>query len=51
LEQDKLNKAGFMTKPKETLITTELLQFNNYILVLNNNNIITFQQKEQGKKI
>jgi hypothetical protein len=25
LEQDKLNKAGFTAKPKETLTTTELL--------------------------
>jgi hypothetical protein len=25
LEQDKLNKAGFIVKPKETLTTTELL--------------------------
>jgi hypothetical protein len=42
LEQDKLNKAGFITKPKETLTTTESLQFNGCILTLNNNNTITF---------
>jgi hypothetical protein len=51
LEQNKLNKAGFTTKPKKTLTTTESLQFNGCILALNNNNTITLQQKEQGKKI
>jgi hypothetical protein len=40
LKQDKLNKAGFITKPKKTLTTTELLQFNGCIFVLNNNSII-----------
>jgi hypothetical protein len=51
LEQDKLDKAGFTAKPKETLTITESLQFNGCILTLDNNNTITLQQKEQGKKI
>jgi hypothetical protein len=41
LEQDKLDKAGFITKSKKTLTTTELLQFNGCILALDNNNIMT----------
>jgi hypothetical protein len=41
LEQDELNKAGFTAKPKETLTTTESLQFNGCILTLNDNGIIT----------
>jgi hypothetical protein len=51
LEQDELNKAGFTAKPKETLTTTESLQFNGCILALDDNSIITLRQKEQGKKI
>jgi hypothetical protein len=51
LKQDKLNKAGFIAKPKKTLTTTESLQFNSCILTLDNNSTITLQQKEQGKKI
>jgi hypothetical protein len=42
LEQNKLNKAGFITKPKETLTTTKSLQFNSCIFTLNNNSTITF---------
>jgi hypothetical protein len=41
LKQDKLNKAGFIAKPKKTLTITKLLQFNGCILVLNNNSTIT----------
>jgi hypothetical protein len=51
LEQDKLNKAGFTAKPKETLTTTESLQFNGCILAFDNNSIMTLRQKKQGKKI
>jgi hypothetical protein len=51
LEQDELNKAGFTAKPKETLTTTESLQFNGCILTLDDNSTMTLQQKEQGKKI
>jgi hypothetical protein len=51
LEQNKLDKAGFTTKPKETLTTTESLQFNGCILALDDNSTITLRQKEQGKKI
>jgi hypothetical protein len=51
LEQDKLDKAGFTTKPKETLTTTESLQFNGCILALDNNSTMTLRQKEQDKKI
>jgi hypothetical protein len=51
LEQNKLNKAGFIAKLKKTLTITELLQFNGYILAFDDNSTMTLQQKEQGKKI
>jgi hypothetical protein len=50
LEKNELLNAKFITKPKEKLTSDSPLIFNKYILV-QNGNIISLRQKEQGKKI
>jgi hypothetical protein len=50
LEKNELLNAKFITKPKEKLTPDSPLIFNGCVLV-QNGNIISLRQKEQGKKI
>jgi hypothetical protein len=44
-EEEKLKQAKYITKPKEKLIAVNLLLFNGYILLFQENQI-TFCQKD-----
>ena len=51
LEENKFYKAKFTTKPKEKLITNNLLLFNKCILIKEVDGSIYLRQKKQGKKL
>jgi hypothetical protein len=50
LEENELLNAKFIAKSKEKLTPNSLLIFNGYVLV-QDGNIMSLRQKEQGKKI
>jgi endonuclease YncB( thermonuclease family) len=50
LEKNELLNAKFTAKPKEKLTPGSPLIFNKYILI-QDGNIMSLRQKEQGKKI
>jgi hypothetical protein len=50
LEKNELLNAKFIAKSKEKLTPNSPLIFNGYVLV-QNGNIMSLRQKEQGKKI
>ncbi|TAQ83775.1 hypothetical protein B7494_g7904 [Chlorociboria aeruginascens] len=51
LENNKLQKAGLVAKPRDRLQTDSNLVFNGCILTHSTDGIMTIKQKDQGRKL